>query len=80
MGQHIPVWIIENLIKQTRGAVIQTVEHLPVVQGACSIPRVVLQDCFEVLATLQENVSYVPMDEVSVVLLGKNEKCVPQSK
>ena len=67
---NIPVWIIEDLIKQTRGAVIQTVEHLPVVQGACSIPRVVLQDCFDVIDTLQENVSYVPMDEVSMQAKG----------
>ena len=67
---NIPVWIIEDLIKQTRGAVIQTVEHLPVVQGACSIPRVVLQDCFDVIDTLQENVSYVPIDEVSMQAKG----------
>ena len=67
---NIPVWIVEDLIKQTRGAVIQTVEHLPVVQGACSIPRVVLQDCFDVIDTLQENVSYVPNDEVSMQAKG----------
>ena len=34
-------------------------------QGACSIPKVVLQDCFDVIDTLQENTSYVPNDEVS---------------
>ena len=33
---NIPVWIIEDLIKQTRGAVLQSVEHLPVIQGSCS--------------------------------------------
>ena len=47
----------------------QTVEHLPVVQGACSIPRVVLQDCFDV-DTLQENVSNVPNDEVNMQAKG----------
>ena len=67
---NIPVWIVEDLIKQTRGALIQTVEHLPVVQGACSIPRVVLQDCFDVIDTLQENVSYVPNDAVNMQAKG----------
>ena len=62
---NIPSGIIEELIKHSRGAVIQSVEHLPVVQGACSIPKVVLQDCFDVIDTLQENTSYVPNDEVS---------------
>ena len=62
---NIPSWIVEELIKHSRGAVIQSVEHLPVVQGACSTPKVVLQDCFDVIDTLQENVSYVPNDEVS---------------
>ncbi len=57
---NIPSWIVEALNKHSRGAVIQSVEHLPVVQGACSIPKVVLQDCFDVIDTLQENVSYVP--------------------
>ena len=52
---NIPSWIVEELIKHSRGAVIQSVEHLPVVQGACSIPKVVLQDCFDVIDTLQEN-------------------------
>ena len=57
--------IVEELVKHSRGAVIQSVEHLPVVQGACSIPKVVLQDCFDVIDTLQESVSFVPNDEVS---------------
>ena len=61
----IPSWIVEELIKQTRGAVIQSVEHLPVVQGACSLPKILLQDFFDVIDTLQENASYVPNDEVS---------------
>ena len=62
---NIPRGIIEELIKHSRGAVMQSVEHLPVVQGACSIPKVVLQDCFDVIDTLQENASFVPNDEVS---------------
>ena len=54
---NIPRGIVEELVKHSRGAVIQSVEHLPVVQGACSIPKVVLQDCFDVIDTLQENAS-----------------------
>ena len=61
---NIPRVIVEELVKHSRGAVIQSVEHLPVVQGACSIPKVVLQDCFDVIDTLQESVSFVPNDEV----------------
>ena len=67
-GTHQWVFLAGSLkssLKHSRGAVIQSVEHLPVVQGACSIPKVVLQDCFDVVDTLQENVSYVPNDEVS---------------
>ena len=56
---NIPRVIVEELVKHSRGAVIQSVEHLPVVQGACSIPKVVLQDCFDVIDTLQESVSFV---------------------
>ena len=62
---NIPRGIVEELVKHSRGAVIQSVEHLPVVQGACSISKVVLQDCFDVIDTLQESVSFVPNDEVS---------------
>ena len=62
---NIPSVIVEELVKHSRGEVIQSVEHLPVVQGACSIPKVVLQDCFDVIDTLQESVSFVPNDEVS---------------
>ena len=61
---NIPVWIGEELIKQTRGAVLSGVEHLPTVQGACSIPKLLLQDLFDVIDTLKENSSYVP-NEVS---------------
>ena len=57
---NIPSWIIEELIEQ---AVIQSVEHLPIVQGACSIPKGALQDCFDVIDTLQENTSCVPNDD-----------------
>ena len=67
---NIPIWIVEELIKQTRGAVIQSVEHLPVVQGACSIPKILLQDFFDVIDTLQENAGYVPNDEVSTQAKG----------
>ena len=62
---NIPVWIVEELIKQTRGAVLPGVEHLPTVQGACSIPKLLLQDLFDVIDTLKENASYVPNDDVS---------------
>ena len=62
---NIPRGIVEELVKHSRGAVIQSVEHLPVVQGVCSIPKVVLQDCFDVIDTLQESTSFVPNDEVS---------------
>ena len=41
------------------------VEHLPTVQQACSIPKLLLQDLFDVIDTLKENASYVPNDEVS---------------
>ena len=67
---NIPIWIVEELIKQTRGAVIQSVEHLPIVQGACSIPKLLLQDLFDVIDTLKENAGYVPNDEVSTQAKG----------
>ena len=67
---NIPIWIVEELIKQTRGAVIQRVEHLPIVQGACSLPKLLLQDLFDVLDTLKENASYVPNDDVSTQAKG----------
>ena len=57
---NIPVRIVEDLIKQTRGAVLQSVEHLPTIQGSCSIPRLLLQDLFDVIDTLKENISYSP--------------------
>ena len=72
---NIPVWIIEDLIKQTRGAVLQSVEHLPVVQGSCSIPRLLLQDLFDVVDTLKENISYVPNDDVSSQAKGWAQCC-----
>ena len=62
---NLPVWIVEELIKVARGAVLSGVEHLPTVQGACSIPKLTLQDFFDVIDTLKENSSYVPNDEVS---------------
>ena len=62
---NIPLWIAQELIKQTRGAVISSAEHLPVIQGSCSITRLLLQDLFDVIDTLKENASYVPNDEVS---------------
>ena len=62
---NLPVWIVEELIKATRGAVLSGVEHLPTVQGACSIPKLTLQDFFDVIDTLKESSSYVPNDEVS---------------
>ena len=43
----------------------RSVEHLPVIQGSCSIPRLLLQDLFDVVDTLKENISYVPNDDVS---------------
>ena len=55
---NIPVWIIEDLIKQTRGAIIQSVDHLPIVQESCSMPRLLLQDLFDVVDTLKEGTSY----------------------
>ena len=39
-------------------------KYLPIIQGSCSIPRLLRQDLFDVIETLKENANYVPNDEV----------------
>ena len=62
--------VLQDLILHSKGAVISTVESLPVVNGAISVPRSSIQDMFTVIDDYIAGIPYLPCDPVDTQARG----------
>ena len=67
---NIPVQILEDLVKESRGIVIANLEGLVSSQGSISVPRVHVQEMLEVTESYSTKVPYVPCDEANAQARG----------
>ena len=66
----MPTPIVEDLIKESHGAVLCSLNGLVLSRGSVSLPRVHLQEMLEVIESFSTKVPYVPCDEANAQARG----------
>ena len=67
---NVPTPIVEDLIKESHGAVLCSLNGLVLSRGSVSLPRVHLQEMLEVIESFSTKVPYVPCDEANAQARG----------
>ena len=62
--------VLQDLILHSKGAVISTLDSLPIVNGAISVPRSSIQDMFTVIDDYIAGIPYLPSDPVDTQARG----------
>ena len=62
--------VLQDLILHSKGAVISTLDSLPVVNGAVSVPRSSIQEMFTVIDDYIAGIPYLPCDPVDTQARG----------
>jgi len=62
--------VLQDLILHSKGAVLSTLDSLPVVNGAISVPRSSIQDMFTVIDDYIAGIPYLPNDPVDTQARG----------
>ena len=67
---NVPSEVLKDLILHSKGAVIPTVDSLPVLNGAISVSRAAIQDMFTVIDDYIAGIPYLPSDPVDTQARG----------
>ena len=62
--------VLQDLVLHSKGAVLPTVDSLPVINGAISVPRSTIQDMFTVIDDYIVGIPYLPSDPVDTQARG----------
>ena len=62
--------VLQDLILHSKDAVISTLDSLPIVNGAISVPRSSIQDMFTVIDDYIAGIPYLPSDPVDTQARG----------